>query len=73
MNALVTKEDEARVVAHRVPRVGHPELAEEDGVVARHVGALAPERDDGEAMYTYNDVCEARERPVPMRRSKAAG
>ena len=35
-------------VRHRVPRVGHPERAEEHRVIAREVDALAAERDHRE-------------------------
>jgi len=46
MNALVAKEDVLVVVRHAVPRIGDPERAEEDGVIAREVDALPAERDE---------------------------
>ena len=48
VDPFVAKEDVARFVAHRVPGVGDPELAEHHGVVPREVHALPAEREHGE-------------------------
>jgi hypothetical protein len=46
MNALVAEQDVAVDVAHRVPGVGHPERAEEHGVITCNVHALAAQREE---------------------------